>query len=211
MAKKEVGKKPFYKNWRFWLIIGAIVCVIGLASLGSTKNKNLGNYIDKDAKQAYNELSESGYEVKFIFDRDNNGGFTQEKFQEYVLESISSESYAEMPFTVTKQSASGKTISLCVEYASALEAGESQKTREETLESKLSDIEAMTACDQYGKQNYRNFKLHSIVGEIAKYASDDDTWFFKYKVDADGHEQLTMECYVTGTTDNPIIKEFNIY
>lgn len=86
-----------------------------------------------------------------------------------------------------------------------------QGAREEALESKLGVIEAMTACEQYGKQNYRNFKMHSVLGKIAEYASDDDTWFLKYKVDADGYEQLTMECYVTGTSDSPIVKQFTVY
>lgn len=211
MAKKEFSNKPFYKNWRFWLIIGFILFIIGIANLGSVKTTNISDYTNKDAKQAYNELSQAGYEVKFIFDRNNNGGFTQEDFQQYVLDSISSKSYDEMPFTVTKQSAEGKKVSLSVEYASALEASKTQGAREEALESKLGVIEAMTACEQYGKQNYRNFKMHSVLGKIAEYASDDDTWFLKYKVDADGYEQLTMECYVTGTSDSPIVKKFTIY
>lgn len=220
MAKKEANNKVFYKKWWFWLIVLAVFICIGAMNT-SKQNGDGGNepsqaanttdYTNKDAKQAYDELLEAGYEVKFMFDRNNNGGFTEDNFQEYILDSFSSESYTEMPFIVTRQSADSSKVTLYVEYASAIEADQAQKARQEALEAKLGIVEAMTACEQYGKQNYRDFDMHSILGKIAENASDDDTWFLKYTVDADGYEDLTMECYVTGTSDNPVVKQYNVY
>ena len=98
-----------------------------------------------------------------------------------------------------------------VEYKSALESSAAQAAREENLEKRLSIISAMSACDLYGQRNYRDFKMHSIVGKIAEYASDDNTWFLKYYVDADGYTNRAMECYVTGTTDNPVVTKYLVY
>lgn len=207
------------------MIIGGIVVAVIIAGVvgainGNNKNgdskstqnsSQVDDYTGKDAKVAYETLKNSGYDVKFVFDRNNNGGFTEEGLQEYVKQEFDSGSYDEMPFTVIKQSATGKTVTLTIEYASAIESENAQKARESALESKLGIVESMTACQQYGERNYRDFKMHSIVGKIAEYASDDDTWFLKYTADANGYKNMTMECYVTGTSSSPVIKSFNIY
>lgn len=219
MAKKT-DKKPVYKQWWFWVIIAVVV--VGIGGMGASKqNQGTGNftnqagsvtdYTGKDAKEAYGELSGAGYDVKFEFDRSNNGGFTADKFQEYALAQFNSSSYNEMPFTVTKQSVLGKTVTLSIDYASSLAADKEREERKAALEAKLGSIEAMTACEQYGKRNYRNFKIHSILGKIAEEPADDNTWLLKYKVDADGYEGLTMECYVSGTSANPVITQFVVY
>lgn len=210
---KDTSKVPFYKKWWFWGIV-VVVGLIGLISGGNPSSElgtSINDYTGQDAKQAYDELTAAEYEVSFVFDRNNNGGFTKEGFQDHVLKSFASESYNELPFTVTKQSVSGKQVTFYVDYATSLEADKAKKEREDALEEKLGLVESMTACEQYGKKNYPNFKLHGIMGKIAEYASDDDTWFLKYKVDADGYENMTMECYVTGTSASPQIEKFVVY
>lgn len=202
-------------------VIAVILVIVGI--VGTINNNNKGDsenasnssqvddYIGKDAKQAHEALKGDGYDIKFKFDRANNGGFTDDGFQEYILQEFQSSSYNEMPFVVTGQSIAGKTITLKVEYSTAIESKQAQAQREEALEKKLGIAESMTACQQYGNRNYRDFKMHSILGKIAEYASDDDTWFLKYKVDANGYSDLTMECSVTGSSQSPVVKSFTIY
>lgn len=223
MREKD-GKTPIYKKWWFWVILVFLI-VCGVYATGGKNNggnggdtvqnssaTNITDYTNKDAKIAYEELQKSGYTVKFVLDRNTNGGFTSDGFQDFIEKEFSSDTYNnENGFTVTKQSVDEKIVTLGVEYTSVIKNQETRKAREEALEEKLGRTEAMTACMLYGERNYRNFKMHSIVGKIAEYASDDDTWFLKYTADADGYKNLTMECYVTGTSANPEITEFTIY
>jgi hypothetical protein len=172
---------------------------------------NEKNYIGSDAKVAYSELIASGYTVKFVFDRPNNAGFTEEQLQQTMLSDFESASYDEMPYVITKQSILYNTATLYVEYKSVVELNEAQATREENLSRVLSIESAMSACELYGQQNYSSFKMHSIVGRIAEYASDDSTWFLKYYVDADGYTNKAMECYVSGTTSSPVVTRYLVY
>lgn len=83
--------------------------------------------------------------------------------------------------------------------------------KEDRLEKKLSSVNALTACELYGEQNYQNFSIHKILGQIAEYAYDEDTWYMKYSVDYNGYENRAMECYVTGTSENPVVSKFLVY
>lgn len=206
-TKKEA--KPLHRNWVFWVFVGIIVFIIAIAQ--ANKAPEASDYIGQDAKQAYEELVANEYEVKFVFDRKNNGGFTDEGAQEFIIGEIKSDSYIDMPFVITKQENKGKKVTLYVDYASAVNTVQEAEKKKEALETKLGSVEAMTACEQYGKRNHREFKLHSILGKITEEAKDDNTWFMKYKVDADGYENLTMECSVTGTTANPEVISFIVY
>ena len=176
-----------------------------------TKTETLPNYVGQDAKVVYAELINKGYTVKFKFDRNNNGGFSEEDFQSFVSETFASEYYNETPFVVTGQAAYEKTATLYIEFKSINESENSQKNREAQLEAKLSINNATAACRMYGERYYRNFKMHSILGRLAEYAVDDDTWFIKYTVDYNGYKNRAMECYVTGTSGAPVIKDFKVY
>lgn len=83
--------------------------------------------------------------------------------------------------------------------------------KEDRLEKKLSSVNALTACELYGERNYQNFSIHKILGQIAEYAYDEDTWYMKYSVDYNGYENRAMECYVTGTSENPVVSKFLVY
>lgn len=210
-SKSAQDSAPIYKKWWFWIII--VVVLLSFISFGTSSNfiQDIDDYTGKDVKGAYAELTGNEYEVEFVFDRNNNGGFTKDGFQEFVLNEIDSDSYKEDTLVITKQTNLGKKVTLYVDYASAVSADKEKEANEASLEEKLSIVESMTACERYGEQNYRDFKIHSILGKIAEYASDDDTWLLKYTVDADGYKDLTMECYVTGTTANPQVENFIVY
>ena len=83
--------------------------------------------------------------------------------------------------------------------------------KEERLEKKLSAVDALTACELYGKRNYQDFSIHMAFGRIAEESYDEDTWYMKYSVDYNGYENRAMECYVTGTSENPVVSKFLVY
>ena len=225
-TKKANKTRP---GW-VWAVVILVIIVLGVignsmksntaedqstteeTSSQSADEENVLDYTGVDAKSAYENLILKGYSVKFLFDRNNNGGFSDEQFQDFVInDSFGSEYYDEMPFVVTKQTVNSKNVILTIEYATAAEQTKAQEKRDNQLEKKLSIVTAMTTCELYGKRNYRNFKIHSIVGKIAEYAVDNDTWFLKYTADADDYKNLNMECYVTGTDSSPVVKDFKLY
>ena len=57
--------------------------------------------------------------------------------------------------------------------------------RKSALEQKLSTSAALSACRQYGKQQYPyGFKTHDITGVIQDFTpKDDNTWFYKATTD----------------------------
>lgn len=213
--KKNKTKEDVHKKRNILIWLGAVLLIIFSASFSNkedtSKYETLKDYVGQDVKTAYEELTNSDYSIKFVFDRKNNGGFSEEDFQNYVINDMQADYYEENPYTVTKQESKDKNVTLYIEYSSVVVAEKAQKEKEEKLEEKLGIVNAMTACQQYGERNYKNFKMHSIIGKIAEYASDDNTWFLKYYVDANGYKNLNMECYVTGTNDNPQISGFTIY
>ena len=228
--KTKVTTKKSSDTWtrpKIWFVVIfslIILWIIGNAMKSDSPQKNQPvetheektettvNYVGQDAKVVYTTLITQGYTVKFLFDRANNGGFSDEQFQDFVInDSFASSSYSEMPFVVTGQTINDKNATLTIDYGSVVEQNNAQADREAKLESKLSIITAMSSCEIYGERNYRNFKMHSIVGKIAEYAIDDDTWFLKYTADANGYKNLNMECYVTGTDSSPVVKDFKLY
>lgn len=85
------------------------------------KKETVKNYEGQDAKKAYDELTQSGYEIVFRFDRANNAGFTEKDLYDFMLESFNSTSYYEMPLTVTFQTTSDKKVFLYVEYSNLVQ------------------------------------------------------------------------------------------
>ena len=224
---QKTDKKPIWKDWRFWVGVVIVLAIVGVVYSNKGRNQNISDnnssqqnvtetasmkdYSGQDAKDAYSEITSLGYSIKFVFDRNNNGGFSEDDFQKFVTNSFTSEYYNDSPFIVTKQDSEGKNVTLYIEYGSVVNGEKEQADKEAKLEEKLSIVSAMTACEQYGENNYRHFKMHSITGKISESAFDENTWFLKYYVDADGYKNKNMECYVTGTTDNPQVSNFLIY
>ena len=226
------SNKPIYKKWWFWVII--VLFLVGFSSAFTDKDKtetkdtskNAGSaqkveeptsepvrdYTGQDAQIAYLSLKSLGFSVKFAFDRANNGGFTDEDFQDFVInDSFGSSSYKDMPFVVMRQDVNDKSVTLYIDYGEVVASNNRQANREANLEKRLSKTSAMTACDVYGQRNYKNFKLHGVTGRVAEFASDDNTWYMKYYVDYDGYKDRSMECYVTGTTSSPTVVKFRVY
>lgn len=119
---------------------------------------------------------------------------------------------------VTSAKVSSGKVNLIINTRKNVQANLEAEQREKALEAKLSTNAALSACRAYGKEQYPyGFKTHDILGVIQNFTpSDDNTWFYKATVDVTNAfgataKDQTYECYVTGTTDNPVVTEFNVY
>ncbi|MBT1174671.1 PASTA domain-containing protein [Bifidobacterium sp. LC6] len=117
------------------------------------------------------------------------------------------------PHTILSQ-----TIDLTVDTQSNIDAESAKQVQADNLAKKLTTSAALAACRAYGKQQYPyGFKTHDIAGVLQDFTpSDDNTWFYKATVDVTNEygataKGMNYECYVTGTTDNPQVSEFNVY
>lgn len=112
-------------------------------------------------------------------------------------------------------------LGLCIFWGSEINKGapgsssssssSASDAKKNELEKKLGSVYALTACEEYGKKNYRDFDIHKILGMVAEEAVDSDTWFFEYEVSADGYDGKHMKCFVTGTSDSPKVTNFSVY
>lgn len=192
-------------------IIAVIVIVVGIFLVNNNKPQ-IDDYVGKDAKQSYEELTSSGHEVEFAYDYNNKySGYTKEEFQDFIIRELNLDTYSQAPYTIVKQENDGNKAILYIKHDALIEADKAKEDKKAALEEKLGVAEAMTACEMYGKRTHRDFDMHSVLGQIAQEAKDENTWFLKYTVDADGYEGLTMECYVTGTSAAPEVTDFIVY
>lgn len=87
-----------------------------------------------------------------------------------------------------------------------------EETAEERLDAKLDEIDAFTAAQEYGEENFSNFKV-SFLDQLDGYeavAKDENTWRFKCKCSVDG-VSCWMFADVTGTTANPKVTYFEVH
>lgn len=100
-----------------------------------------------------------------------------------------------------------KTVKIELVLASNKKA----KSDEKNLESKLEKGASWTAVKHYGEDKYgKDFKLHYLKGKITESMDDKNTWFLKAECTLNG-EKKTCEAKVSGLTDNPTVKSFDIY
>lgn len=99
-----------------------------------------------------------------------------------------------------------KTVSVEVRSVSSIE----QDKMEEALKEKLETGSAWIAAEKYGEAEYGDFELHYILGQIAIYAEDENTWHLKAECTVFGIDKV-CEAEVTGTSDNPEVIYFEVY
>lgn len=100
-----------------------------------------------------------------------------------------------------------KTVKIELVLASNKKA----KSDEKNLESKLEKGASWNAVKHYGEDKYgKDFKLHYLKGKITESMDDKNTWFLKAECTLNG-EKKTCEAKVSGSTDNPTVKSFDIY
>lgn len=151
-----------------------------------------------EAREAFADSEEHGYEYTFLYDGEDLGFDEPSDFDDvYIVESVSG---------------SGKKYNLNVVDKEMVEKEAEQDAMNEKLNEKLDEIDALTAVEEYGKQNYSDFNMSLInqVDGLEQYAKDENTWSIKSKCTVDG-----VECWlfaeVTGTTANPEVTYFEVH
>ena len=169
------------------------------------------NAIGKQAIDIKVELENLGYEVKFKHD------VSRMDFTESVLPA-DSEFY--IPFVISKLGecdSKNKRVLLYINTQENIDAEQALKEARNNLDAKLDHTYAWLAVEKYGKKQYiYGFKLHDIASRLAEDVADENTWFLKAYCDVKNEygtwaKNLTCEAYVSGTTDNPRIKDFKVY
>jgi hypothetical protein len=163
------------------------------------------------ASTAYQQFTSKGYTIDFVY------GDTSEEYTSTVVNTMD-ESAGEnfIPWIVTNYSdldMSARTVTLAVNTQENIDSANA----EDELKSKLDVTAAWFACRDYGKKKYPyGFTVHYTLGVITEEAQDSDTWFLKATCDVTNQygataRNLTVECHVTGTTDNPQVVDFIVY
>lgn len=80
----------------------------------------------------------------------------------------------------------------------------------------LSNFTARQECADQWETALKNqypaskVKIHSTLGVLAETLGDDDRWFIKMEASVDDNT-VDVECYVSGTEDDPVVEEGNVY
>lgn len=109
-----------------------------------------------------------------------------------------------------------KVINLYVNTTENIERISAEQNLQETLEKNFDPAVAMSALEQYGKEQYPyGFKLHMVTGRLAETAVDENTWFMKYTCevkDALGNKyEMNCEGKIKGPESNPTVYDFYVY
>ncbi len=171
--------------------------------------------IGKMASDVRNELNEYDYQVEFKHEN------TKMDFTEMIFDK-DDEANAEfyLPWIITgtqKLDDKNNVVIFLINTEENMDRLNEQASTTEKLSSKLSASTAWAAVSLYGEREFPyGFKLNSILGVLAETAVDEDTWFIKSKCQVKNEQgkwakDFTCEAYITGTDDNPKVKNFKIY
>ena len=111
----------------------------------------------------------------------------------------------------------GSTVTVRVSKPGAATTSEAspRATASPTDTPAFSATYAQTACDREGKNRFPyGFKAHWITDKLNE-SWNDGTWFLKVGATVtnaySAKRDLTVECYVKGTADNPVVTKFLAY
>ena len=202
--KFEAGKKQRIGCLSIILILVIIVLIM---LIHSTMTESLmPKVIGKSAPNAVKILKDEEFTNIKVVDKAGND-HKNDDFMIVVKQSVKAdESYDK----------DGK-ITLTVLNKEAYETQEKQKKMDKALEKKLPAENAWEALDLQGDiECPYGFKVHWIDNQyIVQAAIDENTWRLKAFCtvkNASGQEaNMTCEAKVSGTKDNPVVSEFEIY
>lgn len=161
---------------------------------------------DTPLPDGMSKLDEYKFKAKYI------GAKSNQDLTDYINNDASDEEKA--AYTITKINAEAHSKTADVYIASQTELQEINNAK--NLSEKLDAGHAWIAVQKYGEQQFLyGFDLHSVAGQIAEDAVDENTWFLKATCDVtdiSGEKvEMTCEAHVTGTNDNPNVVDFIVY
>lgn len=186
----------------YFLLVACILLAFCFCGCGAdsdapaeeTTTSEFDSYVGKPLVDIMEKIDELGYTATYLADG--------EDFTEFI--DLMKEDYTTGDIIVD---AENKTIEVKLQLTSNLEVAEEQEKLQEKLEVGSAWIAVQDYCEfEYGS----DFELHYLVGKIAEYADDADTWFLKAECTVDGVDMI-CEAKVTGTTDSPEVVMVDIY
>lgn len=237
-AKKETdeNKKPFYKNWKTYFVVIALVIFVLIGNNADKPNPQENNTttsttvavsekttvtttkqnVDKIVALANQPLTDAmkiveelGYTATYIHAQ------TKYDFTEEITVFDDDELSKWIIVDCIDIDRNNKKVKFSINTQENIENNDKNEKMKETLESKLSSSWAWSAATEYGKEVYPyGFKVDYYDGYTQE-PKDEDTWFLKgtAKVtnEYNAKMEITFEAYVTGTNENPEVIEFNVY
>lgn len=218
-------KKPWYKRPWVWIVV-AVVLILGLAFGQGGSKEASAPASSKSNQSAISQPSKETFDMQTLVGKKwDEASKTLADHHWTATDYTVQTDDGKTPilggnWTVTAVSSDAKPVISLKHDTSTPQPSSTQPAdpRESALEQKLSTSAALSACKQYGKQQYPyGFKTHDITGVIQDFTpKDDNTWFYKATADVTNQygakaKGLNYECTVTGTTAAPQVIEFNVY
>lgn len=226
-------KKPWYKRWWVWVIV-AIVIMAWLASLGAN-DKN-----DPSDTAAQSDAASVRENPQSLGDAPNQVGQLLSVAEANLqLENFTVESVADSGkviidkgnWTVIEQKQNGDTVLLTVSKTeddtpstnsdTPSDGGADSDEATSSTQTTTGGLTALTAqvtCDRAAEIAFPyGVKMHWVVGKLAeRYNAETDDWFFKVEATVTNEygakmKGVNVECYVTGSEDNPEVTDFLYY
>lgn len=159
-----------------------------------TDTEKLKELTGKSLTKAMKRIKKMGYKATYLADGVDFTEFIDSVKDDYTTGSI-------------KVDEDSKTVEVTLALTANLEDAEAEKE----LAKKLEIGSAWGAAEKYGKSEFgKSFDLNYLVGKIAEYADDENTWFLKAECEVNGVDMI-CEAKVTGTTDDPEVVFFDVY
>ncbi len=163
--------------------------------------------LEKNCKEAVAQLENAGWTVKTTL---------QKTGYEYSAEDREELDLLTTGYTVSD--AEKKEVTLYVNTQFNIDAEKQQDEISRVLSEKLDRETALDAVRAYGKKAYPyGFKLRTTgTTTTTTSAQDENTWFIKGSCNITNENKakakdLTFECKVTGTNENPVVSDFMVY
>lgn len=220
------NQKPWYKKWWVWVIV-AVVVIGGLGALGE---KSEDTKADKEVVEVVEEEPQSEETAPEQEPQEEAPDQVGEllsiaqanlELHGFEVESVSDDGagiWDKGNWVVLEQKQNGETVLLIVSRPEPETEAAGTSTSEEATTGGLTATYAQTACDIAADATFPyGVKMHWMVGKLAeRYDPETDEWFFKVTATVTNEygakmKGVNVECYVTGTNDNPQITNFLFY
>jgi hypothetical protein len=204
---------------RLTAALAAALLAVGLSACGGGGDQSadvaaVPDVVGMTASDAQTELLSAGYTATVT---DEDGKISVDSTLT-VLSQDPAAGAEVKPYSGTPVKLTVPTTDKPTPTPAATETAEPAPSRtEQATTGGLTETYAMTACDQYGEQQFPyGYDAHWVLGVLAsEYQPDTDEWYFKVEADVtneyNAEQTVNVECYVTGTEDAPVVNDFLAY
>lgn len=199
---------------RLTAALAAALLTVGLSACGQSTPASVPDVVGMTVSDAQTALMSDGYTATVT---DENGAVSVDS----TLTVLSQDPAAGAdlkPYSGTPVKLTVPTTDKHTPTPAATETAEPAPSQtEQATAGGLTETSAMTACDQYGEQQFPyGYDAHWVLGVLAsEYQPDTDEWYFKVEADVtneyNAEQTINIECYVTGTEDAPVVNDFLAY